>query len=150
MQALREVKGTKIQKKILSDATRYTYGDAHMEEPLKALKLAPRGMGPPVLKSLKESVDPKTGGYALSMVFFAPNTPYRVWKDRGARYSRFFGPSVRATLRKVDVQNRLVELTLITAEEGEDLEPLEYADDGALVSIKTAAEEEAAAAAASS
>ena len=22
------------------------------------------------------------GGYALSMVFYAPNTPYRVWKDR--------------------------------------------------------------------
>lgn len=27
LQALRELKGTKIQKKILSDATRYTYGD---------------------------------------------------------------------------------------------------------------------------
>ena len=54
---------------------------AHMEEPLRALKLAPRGMGPPELKSLSESKTP-SGGYALSMIFFAPNTPYRVWKDR--------------------------------------------------------------------
>mmetsp|Transcript_24250 Transcript_24250/g.66870 ORF Transcript_24250/g.66870 Transcript_24250/m.66870 type:complete len:221 (-) Transcript_24250:712-1374(-) len=81
MEALRESKATKIQKKILSDATRFTYGDAHMEEPLRALKLAPRGMGPPELKSLSESKTP-SGGYALSMIFFAPNTPYRVWKDR--------------------------------------------------------------------
>ena len=43
-EALRESKGTKTQNKILSDATRFTYGDAHMEEPLKALKLAPSGM----------------------------------------------------------------------------------------------------------
>merc|ERR1719324_2032544 len=45
-EALRESKGTKTQNKILSDATRFTYGNAHMEEPLKALKLAPSGMGP--------------------------------------------------------------------------------------------------------
>ena len=145
LETLREQKGTKIQKKILSDATRFTYGDAHMEEPLKALKLAPRGMGPPVLKSLRESKDPQTGGYGLSMVFYAPNTPYRVWKDRGARYSRFFGPDVRATLRKVNVEERLVELTLITAEEGEDFECLECNDEGDFVPIVSAAEEEAAA-----
>ena len=42
--------------------------------------------------------------YALAMRFFAPNTPYRVWKDRAPRYSRFFGPNVRATLKKFDVQ----------------------------------------------
>jgi hypothetical protein len=108
--ALREAKATKIQKKILSDATRFTYGDvrthapalartpglsmrrpcgplprqAHMEEPLRALKLAPRGMGPPELKALAESTTP-SGGYALSMTFYAPNTPYRVWKDRMVR-----------------------------------------------------------------
>ena len=145
LETLREQKGTKIQKKILSDATRFTYGDAHMEEPLKALKLAPRGMGPPVLKSLRESKDPQTGGYGLSMVFYAPNTPYRVWKDRGTRYSRFFGPDVRATLRKVNVEERLVELTLITAEEGEDFECLECNDEGDFVPIVSAAEEEAAA-----
>ena len=36
----------------------------------KALKLAPRGMGPPTLLSLRETVTP-SGGYALSMAFSA-------------------------------------------------------------------------------
>ena len=44
-QALRESKGAEVQKKILSDATCFTYGDAHLEEPLRALKLAPKGQG---------------------------------------------------------------------------------------------------------
>merc|ERR1719247_2338473 len=73
-EALRETKATTIQDKILSDATRFTYGDAHMEDPLKALKLAPRGMGPPELVNLAEAVTPE-GEYALTMRFFAPNTP---------------------------------------------------------------------------
>lgn len=145
-EATREKKATTIQAKILSDATRFTYGDAHMEDPLKALKLAPRGMGPPELKALAEDVVGEE--YALKMRFYAPNTPYRVWKDRAPRYSRFFGPGVRAQLRLVDVDRRLVELSLITVAEGADDTPLEELKDGSLVPVKTAAEEEAAAAAA--
>merc|ERR1719231_212575 len=53
-EAARAKKATTIQSKILSDATRFTYGDAHMEHPLKSLKLAPRGMGPPELINLSE------------------------------------------------------------------------------------------------
>merc|ERR1711920_646070 len=142
--SVREEKGTKTQKKILSDATRFTYGDAHMEEPLKALKLAPRGMGPPILKSIREAVS-DTGGYELGLTFFTPNTPYRVWKDCAPRYSRFFGPNVRAVLRKVNIAERLVELSLITVEDGEDDMPLEVLDDGSLAPVQTAAQEEAAA-----
>jgi hypothetical protein len=114
--ALREKKATTIQAKILSDATRFTYGDAHMEDPLKSLKLAPRGMGPPELVNLAEFVTPE-GEYALTMRFFAPNTPYRVWKDRAPRLARFFGPGVRATLKKYDAATRLVEMSLITTPE---------------------------------
>jgi len=139
-EALRPKKATTIQSKILSDATRFTYGDAHMEDPLKALKLAPRGMGPPTLMNLAEAVTPE-GQYALTMRFFAPNTPYRVWKDRAPRYARFFGPNVRATLKKYDPSKRLVELSLITTEEGESQEPLELLEDGSYVPILTAAEE---------
>jgi len=142
-EAARASKATTIQSKILSDATRFTYGDAHMEDPLKALKLAPRGMGPPELKAMSESVT-DDGQYALTMRFFAPNTPYRVWKDRAPRYSRFFGPNVRATLKLYDVQRRLVELTLITTSPGDADEPLELLADGTYVPIVTAAEEEAA------
>ena len=115
-EALRESKGTKTQNKILSDATRFTYGDAHMEEPLKALKLAPSGMGPPTLTAMREAVT-ADGNYEMGMTFFSPNTPYRVWKDRAPRFSRFFGPNIRAELRKVDSKKRLVELTLITCAE---------------------------------
>ena len=146
-EATRAQKATTIQSKILSDATRFTYGDAHMEDPLKALKLAPRGMGPPELINLAEAVTDK-GEYCLTMRFFAPNTPYRVWKDRAPRYARFFGPNVRATLKKYDAAKRQVELSLITLAEGESDEPLELLDDGTYAPIKTAAEEEAAAAAA--
>jgi len=145
-EAARDKKATTIQSKILSDATRFTYGDAHMEDPLKALKLAPRGMGPPELKNLAESV--VDGEYCLTMRFFAPNTPYRVWKDRAPRYSRFFGPNVRATLKKYDASKRLVELSLISTSEGGSEEPLELLPDGSYVPILTVAEEEAAAAAA--
>ena len=115
-EALRESKGTKTQNKILSDATRFTYGDAHMEEPLKALKLAPSGMGPPTLTAMREAVT-TDGNYEMGMTFFSPNTPYRVWKDRAPRFSRFFGPNIRAELRKVDSKKRLVELALITCPE---------------------------------
>jgi len=141
-EAKRESTGTTIQQKIVSDATRFTYGDAHMEDPLRALKLAPRGMGVPDLVNLAEAVTPE-GQYSLTMRFFAPNTPYRVWKDRGPRFSRFFGPNVRAVLKKYDSQKRLVELSLITMAEGESDEPLELLEDGSLVPILTAAEEEA-------
>ena len=41
----------------------------------------------------------------------------RVWKDRAPRYARFFGPNVRATLKKYDSAKRLVELSLITVAE---------------------------------
>lgn len=146
-EAARGAKGTTIQQKIVSDATRFTYGDAHMEDPLKALKLAPRGMGPPTLINLAESTTEK-GEYALTMRFFAPNTPYRVWKDRAPRYSRFFGPNVRATLKKYDAKKRLVELTLITTAEGEDDTCMELLADGSLAKVLTASEEEAAKAAA--
>lgn len=141
-EAKRESAGTAILKKIVSDATRYTYGDAHMEDPLRALKLCPSGMGPPELVKMRESVTPD-GQYCLTMRFFAPNTPYRVWKDRGPRFSRFFGPGVRATLKKYDSARRLVELSLITVNDGDDLEPLEELADGTYTRILTAMEEDA-------
>jgi hypothetical protein len=141
-EAMRGRKASTIQTKILSDATRFTYGDAHMEDPLKALKLAPRGMGPPTLVNLAEAVTP-SGEYSLTMRFFAPNTPYRVWKDRAPRYARFFGPNVRATLKKYDAANRLVELSLITTAEGEDDAPLELLANGEYVPVLTVEQEEA-------
>lgn len=145
-ESLRGVKGTTIQNKIMSDATRFTYGDAHMEDALRALKLAPRGMAVPELVNLAEAVTPE-GEYSMTMRFFAPNTPYRVWKDRAPRYATFFGPNVRATIKKYDSAKRLVELSLITVKEGDDMTPLEVNEKGETRPVATAAEEEAAEAA---
>jgi hypothetical protein len=132
-QEKRELMGTTIQKQIISDATRWTYGDAHMETPLRALKLAPSGRGVPTLVHLAEAVTPQ-GQYSMTMRFHAPNTPFSWWKDRGPRYARFFAPDVRATLKKFDKKKRLVELSLITIDRaaGESDEPLELMADGSL------------------
>jgi|TARA_B110001469_G_scaffold83487_1_gene78980 hypothetical protein len=132
--AAREKLATKVQAKIFSDATRFCYGDAHMEEPLKALKFAPPGRGPPELRQFTESVSPE-GGYAMGMTFFAPYTPYTVWKARGKKYAGFFGPNIRAELRKVSSEKRLVELTLITTKDGESTEPQERLADGTLIPL---------------
>ena len=132
--AAREAKATKVQAKIFSDATRFCYGDAHMEEPLKALKFAPPGRGPPELRAFTESVSPE-GGYAMGMTFFAPYTPYTVWKQRAKKYAVFFGPNIRAELRKVSSEKRLVELTLITTKDGESTEPQERLADGSLIPL---------------
>jgi len=135
--AAREAKQTKVMKKIFSDATRFCYGDAHMEEPLKALKLAPPGRGPPELIGFTEWVSP-TGGYAMGMTFSSPYCPYPVWKQRGKKYANFFGDgagNVRAELRKLDAQKRQVELTLITVEPGESTDPLEVLADGTRIPL---------------
>jgi hypothetical protein len=110
-----------------------------MEGPLKVLKLAPRGMGVPELRHITESVTPE-GQYCMTMRFFAPNTPYSVWKDRGTRYARFFAPDVRAVLKKYDKSKRLVELSLITINKaaGDSDEPLEILEDGSLARLNQA------------
>jgi hypothetical protein len=137
-QEKRELLGTTIQKQIIADATRFTYGDAHMESPLRALKLAPRGMGVPELVHLAEAVTPQ-GQYSMTMRFYAPNTPYSVWKDRGPRYARFFAPDIRATVKKYNKSKRLVELSLITIDraKGESDEPLELREDGSFARLST-------------
>mmetsp|Transcript_46187 Transcript_46187/g.86445 ORF Transcript_46187/g.86445 Transcript_46187/m.86445 type:complete len:324 (+) Transcript_46187:69-1040(+) len=142
-EALREVKGSKIQKKIVKDMTRFTYGDAHMEDPLRFLKLAPSGRGVPQICNLKEAVT-KDGRYSLTMRFKSPDTPYRIWKDRSPRYARFFGPGVRAQLKIYSKKDQQVELTLISCDEDEDMTALEELPDGTLARIVTSAEKYAA------
>jgi hypothetical protein len=71
------------------------------------------------------------------MRFYAPNTPYSVWKERGARYARFFAPDIRAVLKKFNKKKRLVELSLVTFKKGESDEPLELLEDGSYRSMTT-------------
>lgn len=138
-EALREKQGSPIQKKIVKDMTRFTYGDAHMEDPLKFLKLAPSGMGVPEICNMIEKVT-DDGRYSLTMRFNSPDTPYRIWKDRSPRFARFFGPGVRAQLKIYNKAKQQVELELISCGEDEDMTALEELPDGSLVPIVTTLE----------
>jgi len=113
----RDGRATDTMLKIIKDVTRHRYGDeAHLEEAIRALKLIPRGEGPPELVGLTEAV--VGGEYSLAMKFFSNKTPYNTWVERGAKYPVFFGPGVRAELTKLSSEERLVELKLITVPEG--------------------------------
>lgn len=52
------------------------------------------------------------------MVFKSEDTPYRMWAEpaRIARYEKFFGPGVVASVEKVDAAKRLVAIKLVTGE----------------------------------
>mmetsp|Transcript_6311 Transcript_6311/g.19054 ORF Transcript_6311/g.19054 Transcript_6311/m.19054 type:complete len:233 (+) Transcript_6311:38-736(+) len=108
---LRDTQATTVQKKIIKDVTRHRYGDEqHLDTALKSLGLIPRGAACPELLELKESaVD---GKYALAMKFFSKETPYQTWEEKLPKCERFFGPGVKASVEKVDAENRIVELTL--------------------------------------
>ena len=69
----------------------------------------------------------------------------------GGRIARFFGDgkkNLRAWLRLVSVEERTVELTIATLEEGEEDTALELLKDGSFAPILSAAAEEEAAEAA--
>mmetsp|Transcript_10355 Transcript_10355/g.30732 ORF Transcript_10355/g.30732 Transcript_10355/m.30732 type:complete len:275 (+) Transcript_10355:180-1004(+) len=133
-EALRESRANVNLQKIYSDVTRYRYADAHLEDALKVLGLQPRGEGPPELLRLVESV--VDGEYAMELVFASKATPYNNWLRNAHRYANFFGPNVRATVRKVSAERREVALGLITVPDGGDLTPMEIQEDGSAKVIK--------------
>ena len=48
----------------------------------------------------------------MGMTFFTPYTPWPVWKQRAKKFAGFFGPNIRAELRKADVTKRQVLIPL--------------------------------------
>jgi hypothetical protein len=141
-EAARKSKAGSILDKIISDATRYTYGDAHLEDPLISLKLSGSN-GPPELVNMAEEVT-ETGQYKLTFRFKSQYTPYNKWKSQSSRYAGFFGPGVRAELFKYDGKQKLVDLSLITVNEGDDLTPIEVLADGTRKPLLTLGEKRAA------
>jgi hypothetical protein len=135
-ESARKSKANENLQKIVNECTRPKYGEDHLYEALQALKLV-TDLGTPSMKLLTESVT-ESGAYKLSMTFESINIPFKSWKERGARFGRFFGPNCRSELRVADPANRLVELSLITVAEGEDSTPLEILDDGSSVPILSA------------
>lgn len=83
MESEREAKATDTMKEIIKDVTRHRYGDeAHLEEALRALKLIPRGEGPPEMIGMSEALNEK-GEYCLGLKFSSNKTPYKSWLESG-------------------------------------------------------------------
>lgn len=113
--AVFDEKATEIIKKIEQDVTRHRYGDeAHLDTTVRKLGLVVPGKDYPQLRELrKEVVD---GELAFTMIWQSMDTPYKMWADerRVKKYAAFFGPNVNAECVKVDAEERLVGIKLIT------------------------------------
>jgi hypothetical protein len=133
-ETLRESKANPTLQKIISDTTRYTYGDLHLEKTLIALKLS-SSFGPPALSNLSESVT-ESGEYKFTMRFKSENVGFPVWKKNAFRFPGFFGPGVRSELSKYDSAKRLIEVSLITLAPGEEPSSKELLADGTLAPIE--------------
>eukprot|EP00599_Poterioochromonas_sp_BG-1_P005127 CAMPEP_0173154094 /NCGR_PEP_ID=MMETSP1105-20130129/13274_1 /TAXON_ID=2985 /ORGANISM="Ochromonas sp., Strain BG-1" /LENGTH=243 /DNA_ID=CAMNT_0014070201 /DNA_START=265 /DNA_END=996 /DNA_ORIENTATION=- len=122
---------TENLKKVKQDVTRHIYGDnAHLDTTLDTLGLRLPQKKYPKLLSLTQEEAPN-GQLVFTMTFQSIETPYKTWAepDRIKRYSKFFGPNVKAEVVKVNSEERLVaiKLTTCTAEEFQQFldQPLE-------------------------
>jgi len=124
--AVFEEKATEIIKKIEQDVTRHRYGDeAHLDTTVRKLGLVIVGKDYPQLRELrKEVVD---GELAFTMIWQSMDTPYKMWADpkRVKKYAAFFGPNVNAECVKIDAEERLVGIKLITIDPTKKVEAAE-------------------------
>ncbi|MEL6381077.1 MAG: DUF2854 domain-containing protein [Cyanobacteria bacterium J06626_18] len=111
---LREQQATPTQNQVRSDVTRYRYGqDAHLDEVLERLGLAPTDEERPELTGVREEV--VEGAYALVLEFDSRLMPLANWLAKKEKIERFFGPSIRAEI--VEPTANKVELSLIATPE---------------------------------
>lgn len=111
---LREQQATPTQNQVRSDVTRYRYGqEAHLDEVLERLGLAPSDAERPELVSVREVA--VEGRYGLVLAFDCPRIPLSTWQEKQAKFERFFGPHVEAAIAQ-PAENQ-VELTLIAVPE---------------------------------
>jgi Protein of unknown function (DUF2854) len=110
-----ETKATETIQKIKQDVTRHRYGDeAHLDTTVKKLGLVVPGKEYPQLQELR--VDEEDGELAFTMVWQSIDTPYKMWADerRVKKYETFFGPGVSASVVKIDAEQRLVGIRLVS------------------------------------
>jgi hypothetical protein len=110
-----EEKATETIRKIHQDVTRHRYGDeAHLDTTVKKLGLVVPGKEYPQLQELR--LEDEGGELAFTMVWQSVDTPYKMWADerRVKKYETFFGPGVSASVVKVDAEQRLVGIRLVT------------------------------------
>lgn len=109
-------KATEIIKKVKQDVTRHRYGDeAHLDTAVKKLGLVVSGKAYPQMRELRQDVS-EDGELTFTMVWQSLDTPYKMWADekRRKKYETFFGPNVGAEVVKIDAEERLVGIKLIT------------------------------------
>jgi len=82
---------------------------------VKKLGLVVPGKDYPQLQELRSEMT-EDGELAFTMVWQSFDTPYKMWADerRRQKYETFFGPNVSAEVVKIDADNRLVGIKLIT------------------------------------
>lgn len=108
--ALREAQATTIQNKLRRDVMRYRYGEnAHLEEALKKLGLAPKNEKLPILDGLRE--EQRGGAYTLILEFASPTVPFETWQSKEEQMTRFFGPEIQIDLTLPKAER--VELAII-------------------------------------
>lgn len=120
-------KSTETIQKIKQDVTRHRYGDdAHLDSTVKKLGLVLPGKDFPQLQELRQEMT-EDGELAFTMVWQSLDTPYKMWADesRVKRYTKFFGPGITAECVKIDSENRLVGIRLVTGPKKE--KPVEAA-----------------------
>lgn len=115
-------KATDTLTKVKLDVTRHRYGDdAHLDSTLESLGLKLQGKKFPKLLSLTQE-ETSTGELALTLAFQSIETPYKLWSDpvKVKKFTKFFGPGVRAEVFKIDSDKRLVGLKLTTTSEKDE------------------------------
>ncbi|KAI3876230.1 hypothetical protein MKW92_014360 [Papaver armeniacum] len=116
-EALREKCATEILKQVRNDVIRFRYGDEqHLDEALKRIFQYGQGGGiarrsAPILQKIREEVA-EDGKYSLVLVFQAKSLELSDFEKRQAKFASFFGPGIRAEIRKDE--NDLYEVYLIS------------------------------------
>jgi hypothetical protein len=96
LSALRSLPASEPLRKLLTDVSRWRYGQkAHLESSLEALKLWDDD-DPPQLLCVEELSVPE--GYGLRLEFALHGVAAQRWFDRQERLGRFFGSGLRAEL----------------------------------------------------
>ncbi|KAI3976223.1 hypothetical protein MKX01_019169 [Papaver californicum] len=116
-ETLREKCATEILKQVRNDVIRFRYGDEqHLDEALKRIFQYGQGGGiprrsAPILQKIREEVT-EDGKYSLVLVFQAKSLEISDFEKRQAKFASFFGPGIRAEIRKDE--NDLYEVYLIS------------------------------------
>jgi len=117
-----EAHSTDTFQKIKADVTRHRYGDdAHLDSTLEALGLKLPQRKFPKLQTIEQEAVDDGNQLKFTLTFQSLETPFKVWNDpvRVRRYCNFFGPNVRAEVKKVNAEERLVSLALTTCTEAD-------------------------------